>query len=125
MERSSSRFALTPTHVWAGPIENTATGSYTLPYNTGNDNTADGFGALLPHSYASHSRSNLRQSSQFPQLVPPCSLGRYYACKKLYGICRERSLDTCDCNTGKWRMKEWIGSLDHVDAQMVSPIGDI
>lgn len=44
--------------------------------------------------------------------------GRYYACKKQGGIRRERSLGTCDRKIAERRIKDWLGSLDKVDAEV-------
>ena len=44
--------------------------------------------------------------------------GGYYACKKLGGTRREHSLGTCDRKIAERRMKEWLGSLDKVDAEV-------
>ena len=63
--------------------------------------------------------------ADFPGLYRHARSGRYYACKKLGGIRRERSLGTCDRKIAERRLKDWIGSLDKVDAEMVSPSGDI
>ena len=44
--------------------------------------------------------------------------GRYYACKKLHGVRRERSLETCDRKIAERRLKEWVGNLEKVDAEV-------
>ena len=44
--------------------------------------------------------------------------GRYYACKKLGGIRRERSLQTSDRKIAERRLTEWFGSFDKVDAEV-------
>ena len=44
--------------------------------------------------------------------------GRYYACKKLGGIRRERSLQTSDRKIAERRLKEWLGNLERVDAEV-------
>ena len=44
--------------------------------------------------------------------------GRYYACKKVKGVRKERSLETCDRKIAERRLKEWIGNLDKVDAEV-------
>ena len=54
--------------------------------------------------------------ANFPGLYRHARSGRYYACKKLGGIRRERSLGTCDRKIAERRMKEWLGSLEKVDA---------
>ena len=56
--------------------------------------------------------------ANFPGLYRHARSGRYYACKKLGGIRRERSLGTCDRKIAERRLKEWIGSLDKVDAEV-------
>ncbi len=45
---------LAPAHAQAGGVEDTATGTYTLPYNSGNDDTAIGFAALLNNTSANY-----------------------------------------------------------------------
>ncbi len=50
--------------------------------------------------------------ANFPGLYRHARSGRYYACKKLGGIRRERSSDTCDHKIAERRMKEWLGSLE-------------
>ena len=52
-----------------------------------------------------------------PGLYRHARCGRYYACKKLDGIQRERSLGTCDRKIADRRMKEWLSSLDKVEAE--------
>ena len=54
----------------------------------------------------------------FPGLYRHARSGRYYACKKLGGIRRERSLGTCDRKIAERRMKEWLGNLEKVDAEV-------
>ncbi len=54
--------------------------------------------------------------ANFPGLYRHSRSGRYYACKKLNGIRREKSLETCDRKIAERRLKEWIGNLDMVDA---------
>ena len=54
----------------------------------------------------------------FPGLYRHARSGRYYACKKLGGIRRESSLRTCDRKIAERRLKEWIGNLDKVDAEV-------
>ena len=44
--------------------------------------------------------------------------GRYYGCKKLHGLRRERSLETCDRKIAERRLKEWIDNMDKVDAEV-------
>ena len=44
--------------------------------------------------------------------------GRYYACKKLNGSRRERSLQTSDRKIAERRLKEWTGNLEKVDAEV-------
>ena len=56
--------------------------------------------------------------AHFPGLYRHARSGRYYACKKLGGIRRERSLGTCDRKIAERRLKDWIGSLDKVDAEV-------
>ncbi len=56
--------------------------------------------------------------ANFPGLYRHARSGRYYACKKLGGIRRERSLGTCDRKIAERRMKEWLGSLEKVDAEV-------
>lgn len=56
--------------------------------------------------------------ANFPGLYRHARSGRYYACKKQGGIRRERSLGTCDRKIAERRMKEWLGSLDKVDAEV-------
>lgn len=56
--------------------------------------------------------------ANFPGLYRHSRSGRYYACKKLGGIRRERSLGTCDRKIAERRMKEWLGNLDRVDAEV-------
>ncbi len=53
-----------------------------------------------------------------PGLYRHSRSGRYYACKKLGGIRRESSLRTCDRKIAERRLKEWIGNLDKVDAEV-------
>ena len=56
--------------------------------------------------------------ANFPGLYRHARSGRYYACKKLGGIRRERSLGTCDRKIAERRLKEWLGNLDKVDAEV-------
>ena len=56
--------------------------------------------------------------ANFPGLYRHSRSGRYYGCKKLGGIRRERSLGTCDRKIAERRLKEWIGNLDKVDAEV-------
>ncbi len=56
--------------------------------------------------------------ANFPGLYRHARSGRYYACKKLGGVRRESSLKTCDRKIAERRLKEWIGSLDKVDAEV-------
>ena len=56
--------------------------------------------------------------ANFPGLYRHARSGRYYACKKQGGIRRERSLGTCDRKIAERRMKEWLGSLEKVDAEV-------
>ncbi len=56
--------------------------------------------------------------ANYPGLYRHSRSGRYYACKKQGGIRRERSLGTCDRKIAERRMKEWLGSLDKVDAEV-------
>lgn len=56
--------------------------------------------------------------ANFPGLYRHSRSGRYYACKKLGGIRRERSLGTCDRRIAERRLKEWVGNLDKVDAEV-------
>ena len=53
-----------------------------------------------------------------PGLYRHARSGRYYACKKLGGIRRESSLKTCDRKIAERRLKEWIGNMDKVDAEV-------
>ena len=56
--------------------------------------------------------------ANFPGLYRHSRSGRYYACKKLHGIRRERSLETCDRKIAERRLKEWVGNLEKVDAEV-------
>ena len=56
--------------------------------------------------------------THIPGLYRHALSDRYYACKKLSGIRRESSLDTSDRKIAERRMKEWLGSLDKVDAEV-------
>lgn len=56
--------------------------------------------------------------ANMPGLYRHARSGRYYACKKLNGIRRERSLGTCDRKIAERRLKEWTGNLDKVDAEV-------
>ena len=56
--------------------------------------------------------------ANYPGLYRHARSGRYYACKKQGGIRRERSLGTCDRKIAERRMKEWLGNLDKVDAEV-------
>ena len=56
--------------------------------------------------------------ANFPGLYRHCRSGRYYACKKLNGIRRECSLRTSDRKIAERRLKEWIGNMDKVDAEV-------
>ena len=58
------------------------------------------------------------KAAHVPGLYRHARSGRYYACKKLGGIRRERSLGTCDRKIAERRMKEWLGSFDKVDAEV-------
>ena len=49
--------------------------------------------------------------ANFPGLYRHSRSGRDYACKKLNGIRRERSLGTCDRKIAERKLKEWIGNL--------------
>ena len=53
-----------------------------------------------------------------PGLYRHARSGRYYACKKVGGIRRERSLQTADRKIAERRLKEWIGNLEKVDAEV-------
>jgi hypothetical protein len=53
-----------------------------------------------------------------PACIVTGGAGVYYGCKKLGGIRRERSLSTCDRKIAERRLKEWIGNLDKVDAEV-------
>ena len=61
--------------------------------------------------------------ANFPGLYRHARSRRYYAGKKLGGVRRERSLNTCDRKIAERRFKEWIGGLDKVDAdaEMATP----
>ena len=56
--------------------------------------------------------------ANFPGLYRHARSGRYYACKKQGGIRRESRLRTCDRKIAERRLKEWIGNLDKVDAEV-------
>ncbi len=56
--------------------------------------------------------------ANFPGLYRHARSGRYYACKKQGSIRREHSLGTCDRKIAERRMKEWLGNLDKVDAEV-------
>ncbi len=56
--------------------------------------------------------------ANFPGLYRHSRSGRYYACKKLHGVRRERSLETCDRKIAERRLKEWVGNLEKVDAEV-------
>ena len=56
--------------------------------------------------------------ANFPGLYRHSRSGRYYACKKLGGVRRESSLRTCDRKIAERRLKEWVGNLDKVDAEV-------
>ena len=56
--------------------------------------------------------------ANFPGLYRHARSGRYYGCKKLGGKRREHSLKTCDRKIAQRRLKEWIGNLDKVDAEV-------
>ena len=56
--------------------------------------------------------------ANFPGLYRHARSGRYYACKKLNGIRRECSLRTSDRKIAERRLKEWLGNLDKVDAEV-------
>lgn len=81
---------------------------------------------LLPHSstfcHGHQPRScqarDLRQGFGYPGLYRHSRSRRYYGCKKLGGIRREKSLETCDRKIAERRLKEWIGNLDKVDAEV-------
>lgn len=53
-----------------------------------------------------------------PGLYRHARSGRYYACKKLNGIRRERSLGTSDRKIAERKLKEWVGNLDKVDPEV-------
>ena len=56
--------------------------------------------------------------ADFPGPYRHSRSGRYYSCKKLHGIRRERSLETCDRKVAERRLKEWIDNMDKVDAEV-------
>ncbi len=56
--------------------------------------------------------------ANYPGLYRHSRSGRYYACKKLHGVRRERSLETCDRKIAERRLKEWVGNLEKVDAEV-------
>jgi integrase len=56
--------------------------------------------------------------ANFPGLYRHSRSGLYYACKKLHGVRREQSLQTCDRKIAERRLKEWIGNMDKVDAEV-------
>ena len=56
--------------------------------------------------------------ANFPGLYRHARSGRYYGCRKLGGKRREHSLKTCDRKIAERRLKEWIGNLDKVDAEV-------
>jgi integrase len=56
--------------------------------------------------------------ANFPGLYRHSRSGRYYGCKKLGGKRREHSLKTCDRKLAERRLKEWMGNLDRVDAEV-------
>lgn len=56
--------------------------------------------------------------ANYPGLYRHARSGRYYACKKLGGIRRERSLGTCDREIAKRRLREWSDNLARVDAEV-------
>ncbi len=56
--------------------------------------------------------------ANYPGLYRHARSGRYYACKKLGGIRRERSLGTCDRKIAERRMKEWLGSLQRFSKRL-------
>ena len=79
--------------------------------------------AALHHGYPPRPVVTARPATyvkvaNFPGLYRHSRSGRYYACKKLGGIRRERSLGTCDRKIAERRMKEWLDSLDKVDAEV-------
>ncbi len=53
-----------------------------------------------------------------PGLYRHARSGRYYACKKLGGVRRERSLGTCDRKIAERRLREWTDNLGRVDAEV-------
>ena len=56
--------------------------------------------------------------ANYPGLYHHARSGRYYTCKKQGGIRRERSSQTSDRKIAERRMKEWLDSLDKVDAEV-------
>jgi integrase len=56
--------------------------------------------------------------ANFPGLYRHARSGRYYGVKKLGGKRREHSLKTADRKIAERRLKEWIGNLDKVDAEV-------
>ena len=56
--------------------------------------------------------------ANYPGLYHDRFSGLYYACKKLRGKHRERSLKTCDRKIAERRMKKWLGSPQKVDAEV-------
>ena len=59
--------------------------------------------------------------ANFPGLYRHARFGKYHACKKLGDVRRERSLGTCDRKIAERRLKEWIGNLDKLDAEVEKP----
>ncbi len=53
-----------------------------------------------------------------PCLYRHARSGRYYACKKVSGRHRERSLRTTDRKIAERKLKEWIGNMDKVDVEV-------
>ena len=56
--------------------------------------------------------------ANFPCLYRHNRSGRYYACKKVSGRRKEYSLETCDRKIAERRLKEWVGNLEKVDAEV-------
>lgn len=53
-----------------------------------------------------------------PCLYRNTRTGRYYACKKVNGRRKERSLETTDRKIAERRLKEWIANLGKVDTEV-------
>ena len=77
---------------------------------------------LIVTNLAPTKLSTYLKVANFPGLHRHSRSGRYYGCKKLGGVRRGKSLETCDRKIVERRLKEWVGNMDKVELMVKPPV---